>query len=207
MQQRAHVVDTAPVCSSGIAANGAVPNADVERKVDGKTIGKMPPPLSTDELPLMVLLATVSWVPTKWIPPWVEFPLMVLSVIVACALLCPKPKTRSAELPLTVVLTIVAPVIPSVTPPAELPLTVVLTIVANAFPPIALLKIPPPPLSLTSLLTTVRLAVPTKLLPALEIPSALLLLTTLSVIVMQAQPLPPLNWNENSFKAPIWSCC
>jgi hypothetical protein len=113
-----------------------------------------------------------------------ELPLMVLLVIVTC----PEPNN---------------PHTPTVsTPPAELPLTVVLRIVAVALPLQPSLLIPVPSLSLTLLLTTVRLAVPlTKALPALEIPSALLLLTTLSMVVIQAQPL--LLGNGSKLKAPV----
>src|SRR5580765_553241 len=79
---------------------------------------EIPPPLVPAELPLMVLLATVSKVAAPTIPPplsVVELPLMVQSVIVMYAR---PPKGFGA----------------ATTPPAELPLTVVLRIVAVTTP-------------------------------------------------------------------------
>src|SRR5439155_9402536 len=81
-------------------------------------------------------------------------------------------------------------------PPAKLPLSVVLTIVALAPPSVALLLIPLPSLPLISLLKTVRLAPPfaKPYKTTLEIPLAALLLTTLPLIVMQAQRPSGLDW-------------
>src|SRR5262245_17847200 len=153
----------------------------------------MPPPLSPDELPLMVLLVIVT--PAK--PPKAPHP---------------QVKTPPAELPLTVVPTIVAYTLDSLVslliPLPPLSLTLLLTTVRLAFPPLnpaLLLLMPVPSLLLTLLLTTVRLAVPERSKPRLEIPSALLL-TTLSVIVMQEQgkPLgPPNRKSGNILTAPV----
>src|SRR6266850_1447302 len=135
----------------------------------------MPPPVSREKLSLIVLLATDRLAahpkkqPAALIPPQVEFPLIVLLVIVSCA--APKPCTEVKM------------------PPPKLPLTAVLTIVVLAAPSVAPLLIPRPSLSLTSQLTTVRLALPfAKALKTIfKIPCPELLLRTLSVIVMQAQ--------------------
>src|SRR5215831_13707061 len=80
---------------------------------------EIPPPLAPAELPLMVLLATVSEVPTSpKIPPPApvqKLPLMVQSIIVRYA----RPPRKFGT---------------ATTPPAELPLTVVLRIVAVTTP-------------------------------------------------------------------------
>src|SRR5262245_25733750 len=135
----------------------------------------MPPPVSMEKLSLIVLLVTDRLAPhpkkqpAASMPPRVEFPLIVLLVIVTCV--PPKPSTEVKM------------------PPSKLLLTAVLTIVVIADPSVASLLIPRPSLSLTSQLTTVRLALPfAKALKTIfKIPCPALLLRTLSMIVMQAQ--------------------
>src|SRR5262249_20631621 len=92
----------------------------------------MPPPLIPAELPLTVLLATAIEVlaPQK-IPPPLKLPLMVQSVIVTVAR--PPKKLGVAtipppELPLTVVLRIVAVTTPNSPVSLEIPMTLLLTL-------------------------------------------------------------------------------
>src|SRR6476646_1570768 len=150
---------------------------------------EIPPPLLPVELPLMVLLATLREVLVAKIPPppiVLKLPLMVQSIIVMYAR--PPKKCGAAT-----------------TPPAELPLTVVLRIVAVTTPNSPVMLKIPVWLSLILLFTTVRLdpfSIPLRELPLMTqfmtVNMPPLIPTAPSLMVrpeMVAAPTEKTDWN------------